>query len=97
MMTLSLTQVGYSLALVQSNRQNGDFDLFVKPLLNLTGLIFWLWSIVETLHRFYVLAYDWHIAIGSLVRSVDMVLDVYAIQFEILLSSFRYGLSYHTS
>jgi hypothetical protein len=94
MKTLALThQVAYSLALVQSSRHNGDVDLFVKPLLSLTGLIFWLWSIVETLHRFRMLAYDWQTAISSLFHSIDMMLDVYVMQFEILLSSFRYGLS----
>jgi hypothetical protein len=93
MMTLASTQVGYSLALVATRRDDDDFALSVWPLLGLTGLIFWLWSTAETLNRFYVLAYDWHIAIGSLVRSVDMAVDVYVMQFEILLSSFRYGLS----
>ena len=93
MMTLASTQVGYSLALVATRRDDNDFALSVWPLLRLTTLVFWLWSTAETLNRFYALAHDWQTAGASLFRSVDMALDVYVMQFEILLSSFRYGLS----
>ena len=86
-------QVGYSLALVQSSKQNGSVNLSIKPLLSLTGLIFWLWSVTETMNRFHTLTYDWLTALSSLFRSVDMILDVYLLQLEILFSSFRYGFS----
>lgn len=86
------TQVNACLTLTIVAKNDNDTQFVTLPILELTTLLFWLWSFWETVSRLWLDLTELVNAMGELLEAAQMVIKIYQMWGSVFISSLRYGI-----